>query len=234
MTDNQKTYFSWHVAKKAMPAPTGIINLGGGLGHFINFELLPEDSIIIDGGVCVGEFVDRINQEVDTKNFKIIGFEPCKDNLRKLEGRPEKLRAEISDKALVGEGDAETVTFYEFSGLEEWGNIMGEDLPRGFHRRAPGSLEYEVQTTTLIKIFEEYNLPRIDYLKLDIEGPETSLVKTMSQETANKIFQISMEVHNGDGPQLKTILENLGYECIFERGELYGARKQIESGKDVK
>lgn len=246
-TANQRYYRIFHSAPlhtlAEVPDPRPHMpNLGNVFGHFINYEILPENSIIIDGGTCVGAFLDRLHRDLDTKNFKIIGFEPCRANLRRMAcpscrpgGPPdEELHTEISNRALVGEGGKRTVTFYEFDGLQEWGHIMGEALPRGFDNRTAGSSEYKVKTTTLNKIFKEYDLPKIDYLKLDIEGAETAVVKTMSQETANKIFQISMEVHNDDGPQLKAILENLGFECIFETGELYGVRKQIESEKDIK
>ena len=199
-----------------------LINLGGTLGHIIDFELLREDSVIVDGGVCAGDFIHALSARVDTSKFRIIGFEPCKTNLENMPKSIASLQAEIYGKAVVGKNSPDELTFYEFPNDPEWGNVTGLYLDSG--RRSSSSPEYKVETITLEKIFELYDIPCIDYLKLDIEGTESDLVCSMSQEIANKIKQLSMEVHNDDQDMLGKTLIDLGFRTHFERGELYGYR----------
>tara|TARA_R110002110_G_scaffold254255_1_gene470100 strand:- start:104 stop:715 length:612 start_codon:yes stop_codon:yes gene_type:complete len=199
------------------------INLRGSLGHIIDFEKLSQDSIVVDCGVCVGEFIFRLDEEVDTSKFRIIGFEPCKTNLKNMPQWPEHMNIKIHDKAIVGTSSPEYTTFYEFTGLSEWGNVTG--LEASTKQKLSDSLKYKVETTTLEKMFDNYDISHIDYLKLDTEGTETDIVKTMTQDVANKINQISMEVHNKDEKGLELILKSLGFNTRFDfPNELYGSR----------
>ena len=67
-------------------------------------------------------------------------------------------------------------------------------------------------------------IDHIDYLKLDIEGAEFNLFRTMTQNTANKIKQISCEIHPEffDGDATKFITDRLN-ELGF-KFELHDAR----------
>ena len=208
------------------------INLGGSLGHMIDFEKIPEDAIIIDGGVCQGEFIDELNSRFDISSFTIIGFEPSTTNIDFVKNKFKNFEnIHLEDKAIVGKSFPDTINFYEYrgAGLEEWGNVMGLYQDSAKNRNAT-QVEYAVETITIEKIFDLYNITHIDYLKMDIEGTEFNLVETLTQETANKINQLSMEVHEDpeDAKKSKEALMNnlikLGFEVHFERGELYGCR----------
>ena len=67
---------------------------------------------------------------------------------------------------------------------------------------------------------------KVALLKLDIEGAEKDLIETMTQEDANRIEQICMEVHkNCDINKIKEKLETLGYKVqLLPRSELYATR----------
>jgi|6_EtaG_2_1085325.scaffolds.fasta_scaffold15591_4 FkbM family methyltransferase len=211
-------------------------NMGKNLGHMIDTDLLQKDSIIIDGGVCIGEFIHELANLTDISQFTIIGFEPSKTNIESLAETFKGSHVQIEAKAIVGKNFPDKTLFYEYknAGLEEWGNVIDYHGPAA---RARGAKEvtYLVETVTIEKIFSIYNIPRIDYLKLDIEGAEFDIVRTMTQEIANKVYQISMEVHDEEqNPSrsraasvnlLNDGLVKLGYETHFEKGELYGYRK---------
>jgi len=77
--------------------------------------------------------------------------------------------------------------------------------------------DQEVHMTTLEALMDGNNIRRCDYLKLDCEGAEHSIVANMSHATAQRIPQITLEVHKvpgSDGQMLRKRLENLGYQRI--------------------
>jgi FkbM family methyltransferase len=81
----------------------------------------------------------------------------------------------------------------------------------------------EVEAVTLEQIMDEYNLDRIDLLKLDCEGAEYDILYNAPTHLFDKIGMMTMEVHNGDVPRenledLKKFLTDLGYQ-IRTRGD---------------
>ena len=72
-----------------------------------------------------------------------------------------------------------------------------------------------VQTITLPKIFEEYGLDKVDFMKLDCEGSEVEILSSLSfKEVADKIDSLLIEQHqwNGRHPnQIKEALKNNGF-----------------------
>lgn len=208
------------------------INMGKDLGHMIDLDLLSEKAVIIDGGVCIGGFIHELASLTDITDFTIIGFEPSKTNIDNLGDIVKDINIQIENKAIVGKSFPDRALFYEFkdAGLEEWGNIMGLYKTAARNRGAK-QVEYLVDAITVEKMFDIYNISHIDYLKLDIEGAEFNLVSTLTQEIANKISQLSMEVHEEEGNPARSksalieTLTKLGFQTHFEHGELYGCRK---------
>jgi len=193
-----------------------IQNLGDGLGHFIIPELI-SDGVIIDGGANLGNFISKIRQCDITS--KIFAIEPGKQNFQKLIASKFD-NVEFCNKALVSlKSEKEKIIFTEIEDLPEWGGV--KDL-YSKNQRVINSKKnkYCVEPITLFDILKSY--PRIDYLKMDIEGCETDIIFEITKELAKQILQISFEVHNNDGEILKSHLESLGYTSIFKEGEVYG------------
>jgi len=213
-----------------------LIYLGKHLGHIINFEMLPENATIIDGGVCQGDFINELHCYTNPEKFKIIGFEASSLNSANMPAEFKGVSdVKIYNKILVGESSNTHEKFIEYEDLPEWGNMNGMYDPfaaeRGKKRK-----ETIVETITLKKIFDLYELGQIDYLKLDIEGAEFDLVETMTLEVAEKIKQLSMEVHYIQDPSDPGLLQRLidglsnklvalGFETSYYSNELYGFRK---------
>jgi FkbM family methyltransferase len=77
--------------------------------------------------------------------------------------------------------------------------------------------EQQVRMTTLDEIMIAHQIPHCDYLKLDCEGAEHEIIGKILPTTAQRIAQITMEVHKVpgfDGQTLKDRLESLGYRRI--------------------
>jgi FkbM family methyltransferase len=82
-------------------------------------------------------------------------------------------------------------------------------------------IDREVEMTTLQAITDEHRIRRCDFLKLDCEGAEHDIIAKMSATTAERIAQITMEVHKipgRDGQTLHSNLERLGYRRVSSSG----------------
>ena len=129
-------------------------------------QAVKQGDVVVDGGANVGVFVlDSLNRGAK----KVIAFEPSGENLECLrrnfpneirDGRVVIVPKGLWDKTMV-------VRFAVFSGDQSVNKIIGEG------EIAPaGSQVFEIPVTSVDECKRELNLPRIDYIKLDIEGAE--------------------------------------------------------------
>ena len=99
----------------------------------------------------------------------------------------------IKDKVIFTEFNGELKDDDNFY-YHEWGNI--KNLYKNSETIIMNKIEYidyEVYTINLYNIIDKYGF--IDYLKMDIEGSEYDVIDNINNELANKIDQISIEIH---------------------------------------
>jgi FkbM family methyltransferase len=80
----------------------------------------------------------------------------------------------------------------------------------------------EVATTTLEDVMKEESLVRCNYLKVDCEGAEYAILESISPEVAQRIDQITMEIHHIPGHETSELdrrLSDLGF-LAQTRGKL--------------
>ncbi len=63
--------------------------------------------------------------------------------------------------------------------------------------QSPGHTTLEVQSMTLRRVFEEFQLERCDFLKMDCEGAEFDILLNMDAELLTKIRHVCLEYHDG-------------------------------------
>ena len=83
--------------------------------HFIDLSLLNRDSVIVDGGACVGEFIEAVRKYI---MCRVIAIEPSAEYSQKINGE----NIEIINAALVGKNQPSEVMFYSYPNIER-GNI---------------------------------------------------------------------------------------------------------------
>ncbi len=181
--------------------------------HLVDLSLMHEGGCIIDAGTCQGNFIKDIRKHVNP--CFIIGVEPNKSNQQYLRDMNFE-DVVVIEAALVGSKEPKIMKFNEFAGLPEWGNVTGL-------YQTKKHITYDVETLDLRELLGVVPCEYVDLLKMDIEGNEHQVVQDMTKAQAERIQQITMEVHNGlQGMMAK--LEWLGYTTEFTNGELYAVR----------
>ncbi|AEF85245.1 methyltransferase FkbM family [Treponema primitia ZAS-2] len=161
---------------------------------FINFEydfaIEKEPEVIIDAGANIGlasiYFANKYRQA------KIIAIEPEKNNFELLLKNTAQYTNIIPIQAALWNLDGK-IDILD-SGLGECG-YMASDKSINTVLKTP-SVRYVQQVTsvTIKKIVKEYQLDRIDILKMDIEGSEKEVFSN-SVEWIDKVKSIIIELH---------------------------------------
>jgi len=181
--------------------------------HLVNLNLLPDDAIVIDAGACEGRFIEDIQARI--KNPYIYAIEPSILNIKKLE-ESKYMKIQLIKAALVGAKEPKEMVFNHIEGKPEWGNVNNLYVNHS-------STIYKVNTINLDALLDMIPKKTIHYLKMDIEGSEVDVVGDMNESTADRIEQISMEVHIHQIKMTKK-LEAIGYKTFWNEGELYATR----------
>lgn len=86
--------------------------------------------------------------------------------------------------------------------------------------------QYQCRVRCMSDIIEEYNVPRIDFLKIDVQRAEVDVLNGIREEHWPIVQQIAMEVHDGlntsTGGRLQQIAADLGgrgFRVIVEQDE---------------
>lgn len=122
-------------------------------------------------------------------------------------------RSAILDQRAVNAVNGEKLIFEQDDSLGELSGLGGQRTPRGNQVISA----YEVETVRLDDLLNEYNAPdQIDYISIDTEGSEVSVLKGFSFEKRRVGF-FTVE-HNFDFKRLEAyskILEPHGYRRIL-------------------
>ena len=126
--------------------------------HYICAGFLPErGAIVIDGGLCDGGTALRFSQ----MGYEVYGFEM------------DKINYETSRK--VGEENNFVVENLGLGSFKHNTNYTHLSNPGGSYLDVNGT--ETTQITTLDAYVREKNLPRVDYIKLDVEGSELDVLR---------------------------------------------------------
>ena len=149
---------------------------------------IEENDIIVDIGANIGFFTVYAHQ---FNPKKIICLEPdIKSYLTLLENTKNFDNVNCYNLAISDENGIMSFCYSDImsagSHLKKFNDIMGKGM----------NLETNVLAIDIEKLFDLFNLTRIDYLKIDCEGAEQDIFKTIQDSTLKKIKKISLEFHS--------------------------------------
>lgn len=163
----------------------------------LGFEIKNNDTIIDIGG-HIGLFALFSSQFC--KSGKIYCFEPVKENFDMLKANIElnQITNIIPVNSAVSK-DGNTVTIY-----------LNED-ESGHSMHVMGTKSVQVKSISLQNIFDSYNIDSCDFLKVDCEGEEYSIMDSLPIQYYNKIKKMCIEYHFVDVKPnlLETLIKKL-------------------------
>lgn len=158
-----------------------------------DFEINDSD-VVIDIGAHIGLF--SIFASKFCRSGKIYCFEPVKENYELLLSNL-KLN-KITNVIPFNSAISKETSFVE---------IFCNDDEAGHSMYQPTSKSIKVKSIPLQKLFEDKNIEKCDFLKLDCEGAEYDIIDSLPIEYFKKIKKIVIEYHFADNkPEL---LQNL-------------------------
>jgi len=188
---------------------------------------LPElnsESVVISGGGFVGQWDEYI---VRTYGCVVHIFEPFMSNMEKI---IEHFRGVIPTVYfhLIG--------LYDYDGLKDFHIYAGKSNSYSTTLRTDKELK-EVITINVVRLdtfMRKNNIQKVDLLKLNVEGAEVQILKSLSPSTAKKIKCISFASHEGKvttQEEHKETLEHL--KSIGYKVEPFNEQKHLNRWKCI-
>jgi FkbM family methyltransferase len=168
-----------------------------------NFDIKSSDTVI-DIGAHIGLFTLYASQ--NCKNGNIYSYEPVKENFNVL-------------KENITINNLKNVKIFNLAVSKSNSTIklfMNND-ESGHSMFSKSSENIIVNSTSLMKIFDENNIKKCNFLKLDCEGAEYEIIKNLPLEYFQKIDKLVIEYHMADSHpefliELKEILLKQNFE----------------------
>jgi len=161
-------------------------------GHTFRDDLLVEGGYVLDLG-C-NDFM--FSNYMINRGMKVIGLDPIK-NISIPQALASNHNFTYLQRACVGVKESETATYYEY---QQWGANSIVNTPyllhrdrNGGHANNPSKDSYEVPITTISELMVEFNIPKFEYIKIDIEGAEYEILKNLPKGC---VKQFSIEFHD--------------------------------------
>lgn len=179
------------------------------------FLKIEKDDVVVDIGAHIGDFSIFANIqnasyvyaiEPDPDTYKLLIKNINLNNIKNIIS----LNKAVTDKV-------QNIKFYK----------ANNDGGNSIYKRSKNQKPTIVESTTIDQIMKKYDLDKIDFLKIDCEGSEGLIFKTISNQTLKKINKISMEYHNNfsvlNSNEIKNILIKSGFEVkVFELDKNFG------------
>jgi FkbM family methyltransferase len=167
---------------------------------------------VIDGGAHVGYFTTALSKMVGPKG-RVLACEMNPPTLRLLRRNTRHCANVEVIPVAIGERD-EMVTMYENNGLTSSASVT-ETKP-GLHATRL------VQMRSLQSVLDERKIGRADFIKLDIEGGEPAVLRSL-KGPAKVLFEIKRYIleAGGEAPEaLIAELRDLGFSTKIVSGSL--------------
>lgn len=174
-------------------------------------ELSTKDPVIFDIGANTGFFAIRMKQLYPSS--VIYCFEPFPSNFKQLSTNIELSNFKDVNLLPIGVGGAsrkEKLFIHK-------NNIGGHSI---IQSETNNDQFVEIELISLKQIFKNQGISRCDFLKMDCEGAEGEIIKSLDTDLAASIDKIIFEPTPTvyDFEEIKNHLRSLGFSIVDQRG----------------
>ncbi len=177
---------------------------------------IAEGDIVFDIGANVGVFSLYASQK---KGTQVFAFEPHPENFNILMNNVNQNKltnVKCFDYALGLENGHRILMEGSIAGGHMLSHIDTSDKEVSDHSR--GSLE--VKSVTFASIKEELKINKIDFVKLDCEGAEGEIIKSLGKSGLNDINKMAIEFHDNHSilshEEIISELERAGFKTTLK------------------
>lgn len=180
------------------------------------FEIGPEFTVV-DIGAQIGVFSVCAGRR--TPRGRVLSFEPHPDNFALLKSnlKANQLNHVRAYNCAVAE-KAGPVTFF-VSSFNTGGHSIVES--------EGGDRKIDVEAVRLDDVLREEGIQRIDYLKVDCEGAEVQILRSLPDDIINSIQCIVMEIHHPEDATDRGLagwLKDRGFHVRVQDAMVYASR----------
>jgi len=153
-------------------------------GHNIVTKYIDKESYVLDLGANKGDFAQKL---YGLTKARIFSVEPCLDNYNRIPKLGENVKMNVAVSELSKK---------YFLTLNE------NSESNALYEREPVDCMYcVVEGVTFSEIISRNQIDKLSLLKMDIEGTEIKVLKSIPQPFLKKVKQITIEFHDfiGDG-----------------------------------
>ena len=204
------------------------------------FEIRPDDTVV-DIGANMGMFV--MWSAPQACRGRVIAIEPAQGTFDCLQFNVEAngLQNVVALRQAVG-NRGERLELIEYPGLNLVSHEASFPLPLATrlwnYRRKKSAIRTTAPCVCLEDVMEEHHLEFIHYLKIDCEGGEYTILRSLPSRCWERIERIALEFHELNSDQnhreLVSCLQKHGFEVqvrksflnyhCFKAGEIWGRR----------
>ena len=160
------------------------LNISGESNFLKNYLNEIENPIIFDIGANKGDY-SNLCKNIN-KNAKIFCFEPHPKTFMSLQENINNNQITLINKALSDKN--EKLLLYDYKKKDGSGHAsLWADVIEKVHGKE--SVYYEVDVTTVDNIVNEFNIKKINLLKIDVEGNEINVLKGSKEALNNDIIE---------------------------------------------
>lgn len=175
-------------------------------------DLLPDGAIFVDAGANAGLVTLPVARHTNGR-IKIISFEPQRMLFNCICGSValnEFYNVHVHNKALSDENGFVTLPSVDYTAQADYGVVSVSKTDEKFNK-------YMSDNTVESITIDSMDLPRLDFLKIDVEGFELNVIRG-AKETIKKykpFLWVEYNVINGQGVGLDNIMNCLNEMCGY-------------------
>lgn len=181
-------------------------------------EMTPKkDDIVIDIGAYVGMYSVKASEFVGNTGL-VVAVEPFSSNV-------EYLRINLRDLLNT------KIVKVALSNYDGMGKLYASPSTAAHSMAYVRKNFVKVRVTTLDKLVKKLKLPRVDYIKMDAEGSDLSILKGAKRTLQKYSPVLSMACYHTDSEgepyfnEIITYLKSFGYKCVTKNGYVYAQKE---------
>jgi FkbM family methyltransferase len=169
-----------------------------------NGARLQDGWTIIDIGAGLGDFTAYAAQR--SPHGRVLAYEPFPESFALLQQNVSlnKLSNVVASPSAIA----------NMPGSLALNVGIGEAVQHSTARTGANTIE--VQAITLQQVFDEHGLDHCDFLKMDIEGGEYAILRSVEADVLKRVQRIALEYHDntpaGKHDELIRLLQNNGFQ----------------------